>query len=60
MEQQSTRVRLNLKQNSKGQVSFDVTAESSTAVESEVLLLDAIGRIKSVAKEQGLKFVDEV
>lgn len=60
MEEKSTRVRLNLKQNSKGQVSFDVTAESTSPEESEIMLKEAILRTKKVAVEMDLKFVDEV
>jgi hypothetical protein len=59
MEQQSNRVRLNLKQNAKGQVSFDVTAESTDPASSEIYLDGAIDSVRRVAKEKGLKFVDE-
>jgi glutamate 5-kinase len=53
----NTRVRLNLKQTSKGEVYFDITAEAPTVEKAGQLLDIAISEVKVRAKENELVLV---
>lgn len=57
METQQTnkRVRINLSQNAKGLVQFDITAEFETVDESKAALASAIDAVRAVIAEKGLK-----
>lgn len=57
METQQTnkRVRINLSQNAKGLVQFDITAEFETVDESKAALASAIDAVRTVIAEKGLK-----
>lgn len=58
-ETQETRVRLNLSQNAKGFVQFDVTSEFPTLEESSKNLSLAIDEVKKIVEEKGLKLAGE-
>ena len=58
METKDTRVRLNLKQTSKGDVYFDITAEAPTVEKAGQLLDVAISEVKVRAKENNLVLVN--
>lgn len=57
METQQTNkwVRINLSQNAKGLVQFDITAEFETVDESKAALASAIDAVRAVIAEKGLK-----
>ena len=57
MESANKRVRMNLKQTSKGDVQFDITAEFETVAECEKELNAAIEAVKRVIAANGLKEV---
>lgn len=63
MEQQEkseTRVRINLSQNAKGVVQFDITAEFPTENETVSHLGAAIEKTKAMCAEKGLKLAAAV
>ena len=53
------RVRMSMKQTSKGLVQMDITAESDTPKESGKLLNEAIKTMKKTLKDNNLQTVDE-
>jgi len=53
-----TRVRMNLSQNAKGLVQFEITAEYPTAGEAAAALSDAIDKARAVCEAKGLKMAD--
>jgi len=53
-----SRVRINLSQNAKGLVQFDITAEYETPEESAEALSKAIDLVRGVIETKGLKTVD--
>jgi len=53
-----SRVRINLSQNAKGLVQFDITAEYETSEESAEALSKAIDLVRGVIETKGLKTVD--
>jgi hypothetical protein len=55
----SSRVRINVSQNSKGNVQLDVTAEFETPEECGAALSAAIDQARSVITAKGLKEVHE-
>jgi len=54
-----TRVRLGVKQTSKGTVQLDLTTEAPTVEEAGKLLGQAITRLKDEVTKQGLRTVDQ-
>lgn len=60
MEESNTRTRINLSQNSKGLVSFDITAEYDTPEKSIEMLGKAVDQVRDLIKEKGLTPVDSV
>ena len=48
------RVRINLSQNSKGLISFDITAEFESVDETKAALSAAVDAAREVIKEKGL------
>lgn len=60
MEESNTRTRINLSQNSKGLVSFDITAEYDTPEKSIEMLGKAVDQVRDLIKEKGLTSVDSV
>lgn len=53
-----TRVRMNLSQNAKGLVQFDITAEFPTAEEAAAQLAKTIDLVRNTCAEKGLKLAD--
>lgn len=53
-----SRVRINLSQNAKGLVQFDITAEFPTAAESAEALGKAIDETRLLVAGRGLKLAD--
>lgn len=53
-----SRVRMNVSQNAKGLVQFDLTAEFPTPEESKRALAEAIDGVRQVCAEKGLKLAD--
>lgn len=60
MEESNTRTRINLSQNSKGLVPFDITAEYDTPEKSIEMLGKAVDQVRDLIKEKGLTPVDSV
>lgn len=53
-----SRVRMNLSQNAKGLVQFEITAEFPSATEAADELALAINLVREVCTEKGLKLAD--
>lgn len=56
----NTRTRINLSQNSKGLVTFDITAEYDTPEKSIEMLGKAVDQVRALIKEKGLLEVNPV
>ena len=53
-----SRVRMNISQNAKGAVQFDITAEFPTVEESKKALSDAIDGVRAICAEKSLRLAD--
>ena len=58
-EATNKRVRINLSENSKGLIQWDITAEFETVEETKKALADAIDAAREVIKEKGLTEVSQ-
>ena len=55
---EETRVRLGAKQNAKGNIQLDITAEAPTVKEAEELLSSGIDSLKRVINEKELTMIN--
>lgn len=53
-----SRVRMNLSQNAKGLVQFDITAEMPNAIDAAEELANAIDQVRAVCADKNLKLAD--
>ena len=58
LNESNTRTRINLSQNSKGFIQFDITAEYDTPEKSIEMLGKAVDQVKALVAEKGLKLVE--
>lgn len=58
-ETTNKRVRINLSENSKGLIQWDITAEFETVEETKKALSEAIDAAREVIKEKGLTEVSQ-
>ena len=58
-ETTNKRVRINLSENSKGLIQWDITAEFETVEETKKALADAIDAAREIIKEKGLTEVSQ-
>lgn len=56
---EETRVRLGVKQNAKGNIQMDITAEAPTVEKAGELLEGAIAKLKAKAAAAGLETTDQ-
>lgn len=60
LNESNTRTRINLSQNAKGLISFDITAEYDTPEKSIEMLGKTVDLVRALIKEKGLKSVDDI
>lgn len=58
-ETTNKRVRINLSENSKGLIQWDITAEFETVEETKKALAEAIDAAREIIKEKGLTEVSQ-